>query len=93
MNQEGANWRFGFKDLLIAPFLFLIKIYQLFISPLTPATCRFQPTCSSYAKEALQTHGLFKGGWLALKRIFSCHPWGGSGYDPVPPKEECCSKS
>ncbi|MGC1205983.1 MAG: membrane protein insertion efficiency factor YidD [Flavobacteriaceae bacterium] len=72
------------KKLLIAPFLFLIKVYQTFISPITPATCRFQPTCSHYSKEALKKHGVFKGGWLAIKRIFSCHPWGGSGYDPVP---------
>jgi len=70
--------------LLISPFLFLIKIYQVFISPITPATCRFQPTCSNYAKEALKKHGLFKGGRLALKRILSCHPWGKSGHDPVP---------
>lgn len=49
-----------------------------------PATCRYQPTCSHYTKQALQKYGLFKGGWLAIKRIFSCHPWGGSGYDPVP---------
>ncbi|WP_248723822.1 membrane protein insertion efficiency factor YidD [Seonamhaeicola sp. ML3] len=69
---------------LIAPFLFLIKVYQLFISPITPATCRYNPTCSQYSKEALKKHGLFKGGWLAIKRILSCHPWGGSGYDPVP---------
>ncbi|TYA92191.1 membrane protein insertion efficiency factor YidD [Seonamhaeicola marinus] len=72
------------KKLLIAPFLFLIKIYQTFISPLTPATCRYNPTCSHYSKEALKKHGLFKGGWLAIKRILSCHPWGGSGHDPVP---------
>lgn len=72
------------KQVLIAPFLFLIKIYQNYISPLTPASCRYQPTCSSYTKEALQKHGLFKGGWLSIKRIFSCHPFGGSGYDPVP---------
>lgn len=72
------------KKILIAPFLFLIKIYQTLISPLTPDTCRFQPTCSHYTKEALQKHGLFKGGMLALKRITSCHPWGKSGYDPVP---------
>ena len=73
-----------FKKLLIAPFLFLIKVYQTFLSPIMPATCRYQPTCSHYSKEALKKHGLFKGGWLAIKRIFSCHPWGGSGYDPVP---------
>lgn len=75
------------KKILIAPFLFLIKVYQTIISPFTPATCRYQPTCSHYAKEALEVHGFFKGSLLALKRIFSCHPWGGKGYDPVPPKE------
>ncbi|MDX1470780.1 MAG: membrane protein insertion efficiency factor YidD [Flavobacteriaceae bacterium] len=72
------------KKILIAPFLFLIKIYQIFISPLLPASCRYQPTCSTYTKEALLKHGLFKGGWLSIKRILSCTPWGGSGYDPVP---------
>ncbi|NQX77896.1 membrane protein insertion efficiency factor YidD [Gilvibacter sp.] len=77
------------KQILIAPFLLLIKLYQWIISPLTPATCRFEPTCSHYAVDALKTHGLFKGGWLAAKRIGRCHPWGGSGYDPVPPK--CCA--
>lgn len=75
------------KEALIFPFLLLIKFYQLVISPLTPASCRYQPTCSSYAKEALEVHGLFKGGWLAIKRIFSCHPWGGKGFDPVPKKK------
>lgn len=75
------------KKILIAPFIFLIKIYQNLISPLTPASCRYQPTCSHYAKEALKVHGVFKGGWLAIKRIFSCHPLGGKGYDPVPPKK------
>ncbi|WP_378177557.1 membrane protein insertion efficiency factor YidD [Aquimarina sp. SS2-1] len=72
------------KKILIAPFVGLVKLYQNLISPLTPATCRYQPTCSHYTIEALQKHGLFKGGRLAIKRIFSCHPWGGSGYDPVP---------
>lgn len=76
------------KKILIAPFLLLIKIYQLFISPLTPATCRFEPTCSHYTKEALTTHGLIYGAYLSLRRIFSCHPWGRSGYDPVPKKKE-----
>ncbi|NRD21108.1 membrane protein insertion efficiency factor YidD [Winogradskyella eckloniae] len=75
------------KKILTYPFLMLIKFYQSFISPLTPATCRYQPTCSHYAKEALEVHGFFKGGWLALKRILSCHPFGGKGLDPVPPKE------
>ena len=72
------------KKIVIAPFLFLIKVYQTLISPLTPDTCRFQPTCSNYTKEALQKHGLLKGGKLSIKRITSCHPWGKSGYDPVP---------
>jgi len=76
------------KKILIAPFLFLIKVYQTLISPFTPATCRYQPTCSHYAKETLEVHGFFKGGRLAIKRIFSCHPWGGSGYDPVPKKDD-----
>ena len=61
-----------------------IWIYQRLISPLTPASCRFSPTCSQYAVEAVTKFGPFKGGWLALKRISRCHPWGGSGYDPVP---------
>ena len=72
------------KKMLIYPFIVLVKCYQNFISPLTPTTCRYTPTCSNYTIESLKKHGLFKGGWLALKRIFSCHPWGGSGYDPVP---------
>ncbi|MEO0570352.1 MAG: membrane protein insertion efficiency factor YidD [Bacteroidota bacterium] len=72
------------KKVLIAPFIFLVRAYQLLISPYTPATCRYSPTCSQYTLEALKKHGLFKGGWLAIKRISSCHPWGGKGYDPVP---------
>ncbi|MDT0295460.1 membrane protein insertion efficiency factor YidD [Mesonia ostreae] len=75
------------QKILIAPFLGIIKVYQNYISPLTPASCRFQPTCSSYAKEAFKTHGLFKGIFLSVKRIARCHPWGESGYDPVPPKD------
>lgn len=76
------------KKILTYPFILLIRIYQLFISPLLPSSCRYHPTCSQYAKVALERHGLFKGGWLATKRIFSCNPWGGSGYDPVPEKKE-----
>jgi hypothetical protein len=72
------------KRLLSAPFILLIKLYQWFISPLTPPSCRFTPTCSQYALEALRKYGPFKGGWLALRRILRCHPGGGSGYDPVP---------
>jgi putative membrane protein insertion efficiency factor len=62
----------------------LIRFYRSAISPWTPASCRFSPTCSQYALEALAKHGLLKGSWLSLKRILRCHPWGGSGYDPVP---------
>ncbi len=76
------------KKILIAPFILFVKFYQRVISPLTPAACRYQPTCSHYTVEALEKHGLLKGSTLAIKRIFSCHPWGGSGYDPVPPTEE-----
>ena len=64
--------------------MLLVRFYQGAISPFTPAVCRFEPTCSHYTVEALQKYGLFKGGWLSIKRIVSCHPWGKSGYDPVP---------
>ena len=65
-------------------FIYLVRFYQVAISPLKPPTCRYTPTCSQYTLEALQKYGFLKGGWLAIKRICSCHPWGGSGYDPVP---------
>ena len=70
--------------LLAMPLLGLAWLYRNGISPLLGTNCRFQPTCSEYATEALQQYGGFKGGWLMLKRIIRCHPWGGSGYDPVP---------
>ncbi|CAN5414185.1 membrane protein insertion efficiency factor YidD [soil metagenome] len=69
---------------LAYPFILLVKFYQKAISPLTPAVCRYSPTCSQYTLEALEKYGFFKGGWLGIKRIFSCHPWGKKGYDPVP---------
>lgn len=62
----------------------LIRGYQRFISPFTPPACRYVPTCSAYAHEALERHGLLKGSWLAARRLLRCHPWGASGYDPVP---------
>ncbi|MBF0269139.1 MAG: membrane protein insertion efficiency factor YidD [Alphaproteobacteria bacterium] len=65
----------------------LIRAYQLVLSPLVGPTCRFGPSCSAYAAEAVAVHGAVKGGWLAAKRLGRCHPWGGSGYDPVPAKE------
>jgi hypothetical protein len=70
--------------LLAVPFILLIKIYQLLISPLFPSSCRYSPTCSHYTLDALKKYGILKGSWLGIKRISRCHPWGGSGYDPVP---------
>ena len=61
-----------------------VHVYRLCISPMLPPSCRFTPTCSEYALEALRCHGPFKGLWLTVKRLSRCHPWGGSGYDPVP---------
>lgn len=72
--------RCALSGLLILP----IRFYQLCISPMFPASCRFTPTCSQYAIEALRKHGPLRGSWLAVRRILRCHPWGGSGYDPVP---------
>ena len=72
--------------------IFLVRVYQVLISPLKRmllgphAGCRFHPTCSEYARQALMTHGLFRGSWLALRRILRCHPFHPGGHDPVPPK-------
>jgi putative membrane protein insertion efficiency factor len=68
------------KKLLV----WLVRFYQYSISPLFPGACRYHPTCSQYMIESLQKHGPFKGLWIGLKRISRCHPWGGSGFDPVP---------
>ncbi|MBM3439590.1 MAG: membrane protein insertion efficiency factor YidD [Bacteroidetes bacterium] len=73
------------RDISIAPFVVLIRFYQYVISPMIGPKCRYTPTCSSYGIEALRTHGAVKGLWLTAKRVARCHPWGGSGYDPVPP--------
>jgi len=64
--------------------LLAIDFYRKGISPLTPPACRFTPTCSAFAEEAIRSHGGLRGGWVALRRILRCHPFGGSGYDPVP---------
>ena len=71
-----------FKGVLI----FLVRIYQYVISPLTPSSCRYTPTCSIYSIHAIKMHGPLKGGYYATRRILSCNPWGGYGYDPVPEK-------
>ncbi|MFA7450547.1 MAG: membrane protein insertion efficiency factor YidD [Bacteroidales bacterium] len=70
--------------MLALPLILLVKCYQVCISPFTPSSCRFTPTCSQYALEAFRKHGLFKGLYLSVKRILRCNPWGGGGYDPVP---------
>jgi uncharacterized protein len=62
----------------------LVRFYQVGVSPWTPPSCRYTPTCSHYAVEALDTHGTLRGAWLTLRRLLRCHPWGGHGYDPVP---------
>lgn len=67
----------------------LIRAYQLFISPLLGPRCRFYPTCSHYALEAIEVHGALKGSWLALRRVLRCHPWNAGGLDPVPPRCGC----
>jgi len=74
----------GFKNLLSKLLIGLIKLYQVTLSPYIGRACRYTPTCSNYGIEAIQKHGPFKGFWLTLKRVLSCNPWGGSGYDPVP---------
>lgn len=71
---------------LNAVLISLVKVYQYTLSPWLGGNCRYQPTCSHYAIDALRVWGPFKGVFLAIKRISSCHPWGGGGYDPVPPK-------
>ena len=72
------------KSLLVYPLLLLIRAYQLAISPMLGSRCRFYPSCSDYSMAALRQHGLFRGLWLAVRRIGRCHPWHPGGYDPVP---------
>ena len=79
----------AFARAMIAP----IRFYQRFISPGLPASCRYYPTCSSYAVEALQVHGAFRGSWLAARRLSRCHPWHQGGMDPVPPVRERHARS
>lgn len=72
------------KNLLGKLLILLIKVYQYTLSPFLGRACRYTPTCSVYSIDAIKKHGPLKGGWLATKRVVSCNPWGGSGYDPVP---------
>ena len=68
----------------------MVRAYQLLVSPLLPPSCRFLPSCSEYAAEAIERHGALRGMGLALHRLARCHPWGGSGYDPVPESQAVC---
>ncbi|MFZ9847144.1 MAG: membrane protein insertion efficiency factor YidD [Flavobacteriales bacterium] len=72
------------RKIVIKILVGMVRLYQGMISPYLGAKCRYEPTCSQYAVEALNKHGVLKGGWLSTKRICSCHPWGGKGFDPVP---------
>lgn len=76
----------NFNTIKILPFILIIKSYKWFISPILKTNCRYLPTCSEYAILSLKEHGIIKGLYLAFKRIFSCHPYGSEGYDPVPKK-------
>ncbi|MBM3515014.1 MAG: membrane protein insertion efficiency factor YidD [Alphaproteobacteria bacterium] len=69
----------------------VVRLYQVFVSPLIGPVCRYHPSCSHYASEAIRHHGVIRGGWLALKRIGRCHPWAAGGVDPVPPAPSSCS--
>ncbi|MFM7022598.1 MAG: membrane protein insertion efficiency factor YidD [Flavobacteriales bacterium] len=72
------------RKLILKILIGMVRLYQGMISPFLGAKCRYDPTCSNYAVDALKKHGIFHGSWLSLKRFMSCHPWGGKGYDPVP---------
>ncbi|MCT4624938.1 MAG: membrane protein insertion efficiency factor YidD [Schleiferiaceae bacterium] len=76
------------KKILAFPILVLVWVYRNMISPFTVASCRYAPSCSEYMAEAIKEWGPFKGFWLGIKRISTCHPWGGHGFDPVPKKEK-----
>ncbi|MCB1743068.1 MAG: membrane protein insertion efficiency factor YidD [Gammaproteobacteria bacterium] len=93
---DAPRWRNGWRlcgRLLALPVLFLIAAYRLLVSPLLGPRCRFVPSCSEYASEAIRTHGLLRGGWLGLRRITRCHPWGGHGFDPVPGRADRAAAS
>ena len=77
-----------FHRMTALPLLGLVWIYRRAVSPLLGINCRFEPSCSEYAREALREYGGLTGGWLAIKRVSRCHPWGGSGYDPVPRRDD-----
>ena len=87
--MSARTWRQWLRRAVVAP----IRVYQRWISPWTPATCRFQPTCSAYVHEAVLTHGVLRGAWLGARRIARCHPFSEPGPDPVPCAKGCAPKS
>ena len=84
MNNPNQSLLQTLQSIIVYPFILLIRLYQLIISPWLGNKCRYTPSCSQYGIEALRKHGLIKGLWLTVKRVSSCHPWGGHGHDPVP---------
>ena len=78
-------WRLTVRRIAVAGLTAPIRVYRAAISPLLPPMCRFTPSCSRYALEAIERHGPVRGVWLGAKRVCRCHPWGGTGFDPVPP--------
>ena len=76
------------SKIFVQPFIIIIKLYQIIISPVLGPNCRYMPTCSEYAIDTFKSYGLIKGLYLSIKRISKCHPWGGQGYDPLPIKNE-----
>ena len=84
MERLGNKAVGAIRRVAVAALILPVRFYQLCISPMLPPSCRYSPTCSQYAIEALRKHGPLKGLYLAVRRILRCHPWGGSGYDPVP---------
>ncbi|MCZ6493985.1 MAG: membrane protein insertion efficiency factor YidD [Planctomycetota bacterium] len=83
MGEQGGPTRLRI-NLLARPLILGVRLYQAALSPLFGGHCRYHPTCSEYAVEALATHGALRGSWLILRRVLRCHPLGGAGYDPVP---------
>ena len=81
---DGGNGAACFSRIVTAPLILLVRAYQVVLSPVMGGACRFEPSCSNYMIEALQRHGAFKGLYLGIRRLLRCHPFGGSGYDPVP---------
>lgn len=81
-----TSWRgfYGAASPAARPFIALVRLYQIVLGPLVGGHCRFRPTCSHYAIEALARFGAWRGTWLTMRRLLCCHPWGGSGHDPVP---------